>query len=120
MKTFTVKHCLYSNPEKNRQPDQIQAKSPDEIFETFTAERLELFLAIAAHRPESTDQLFEMLPRGRRDPLGLHADLMALMALKLIGFEHTTNRGNEGIFKPIAKYDRIVFEFVPEPSMEAK
>lgn len=114
MKTFTVRHCPFFKSEKSQGPDQIKFRKIEDVFENFTAGCVEIFLAIAGHRPESTEQVIDMLATEKRDQQSLHADMTALADFGLVRFVRMTSTGEEDVYKPVAKFDRIVFEFIPE------
>lgn len=97
-----VKHGA-SRPRSN----ELTASSVAALLTAMTAVRIELFYAIAKQKPESVYQLAKFLGR---DPANVLREVKALEGMGLITLKTFKGEGREKL-KPVANYDRVVFDF---------
>jgi predicted transcriptional regulator len=87
--------------------DELISNSIETILAIMTRGKLELFCTIAKAHPES---LYALAQAVGRDPGNVFRDVKSLEALHLIALEPTPGSTRDKI-KPLALYDRIIFDF---------
>ena len=121
MKTFTFRYDPKATPKdlfarlkeaaKTRVPDirrdEMSSNSISAILGTMTAGRIQLFYAVADQHPDSMYQLAQFL---KRDSANVLRDLKTLEGVGLIKLTSEKDGERERL-RPIATYDRIVFDF---------
>lgn len=121
MKTFTFRYNpkstpkdLFSRLEKaaksgvaNIEKDEASSNSINAMLSTMTAGRIQLFYAIADQKPESMYELAQLV---NRDHANVIRDVKVLEGLGLVRLEAEKNGERERL-RPIALYDRLVFDF---------
>lgn len=121
MKTFTFRYNPIASPQdlfsrltkaaKSHDPDFEQSEalsnSVQSLLSTMTAGRIQLFYVIANQKPESMYQLAQLL---ERDPSNVIRDVKVLEGLKLVRLQTEKDGGRERS-RPVALYDRLVFDF---------
>jgi len=121
MKTFTFRYQpkatpkdLFSRLEKaaktkvrDIEKDQTSSNSIPAILSTMSAGRIQLFYAIADEKPDSIYQLAQSL---HRDQANVIRDVRVLEGLGLIELL-TEKDGERERSRPVALYDRLVFDF---------
>lgn len=121
MKTFTFRYDSKATPKalfagikkaaKTRAPEVAQnetaSNSVSAILSTMTAGRIELFYAIAHNSPSSIYQLSQIM---KRDHANVLRDVKVLEGLGLIQLV-TEKEGERERMRPVALYDRIIFDF---------
>jgi predicted transcriptional regulator len=92
------------------QKDSISCKSMDEMMKLISKARFQVFIAIVEQSPSSLTDLAEIL---HKDLGNVQRDAKVLESLGLIELKKMpSSRGDR--LKPIALYDRIVFECEPK------
>lgn len=106
MKTFTFRYVI--NPSSMPpEPGESHLNSIPNILSLMSAVRIQLFYAIGNHRPESMYHLAQLL---KRDHSNVIRDVKALEGLGLIQLL-AEKSGERERLRPVALYDRIVFDF---------
>ncbi len=121
MKTFTFKYNpsaslegmfdrfekAIKTGEKHIKSDELTSDSIENIFAAMSKGKLELFYAIAQKKPESLYHLAQIVGR---DPSNVFREVKSLEGLHLVKLEAISGEGREKL-KPVALYDRIIFDF---------
>lgn len=121
MKTFTFRYDPSATPNDlfarvaraaktgvaDIRKDVTSSNSIHAILSAMTEGRLQVFYAVADHRPTSMYQLAQVL---KRDQANVLRDVKALEAMKLIKLMSEMDGDRERL-RPVANYDRIVFDF---------
>ncbi len=121
MKTFTFRYDPKATPDElfarvevaaktgvhDIRKDEIASNSIHAILSAMTEGRLQVFYAVADHKPPSMYQLAQLL---KRDQANVLRDVKALEAMKLIKLISEKDGDRERL-RPVANYDRIVFDF---------
>ncbi len=121
MKTFTFRYDpdaslndLFSRAiraAKSKTPDVhpnvLASKSVSSLLQAMSAGRIELFYAIASKRPDSIYHLAQLI---ERDSANVIRDVKTLEQIGLIELVPEKDGDRERL-RPVAKYDRIVFDF---------
>lgn len=121
MKTFTFRYDSRATPKgmfaaikkaaKTKAPNiernDTASNSINAILSTMTAGRIELFYGIAHNSPSSIYQLSQIL---KRDHANVLRDVKVLEGLGLIQLV-ADKEGERERLRPVALYDRIVFDF---------
>ena len=121
MKTFTFRYDPKATPEdlfekleqaakKGRgdiRKDEMSSNSIHAILSAMTEGRLQVFYGIADHEPGSMYQLAQVL---KRDSANVLRDVKTLEAMKLVQLISEKDGDRERL-RPVANYDRIVFDF---------
>jgi predicted transcriptional regulator len=128
MKTFTFKYD--PNPQKttfdnmkrsmltgeiNIQKDSIYCSSAEDMIKVMTKSRFEIFTTIVEKAPESLTLLAKVLDK---DLGNVHRDAKVLETLGLIKLKRSPGKRGSKL-KPIALYDRIIFECEPKRAVGA-
>jgi len=128
MKTFTFKYD--PNPRKTAleaiaraqktgkreiQKDQISCRSMEEMMKVMTKSRFQIFAALVEHSHESLTALAKELGK---DLGNVMKDIQVLESLGLVELERSKGKHGEKV-KPIALYDRIIFECEPKKQSRA-
>lgn len=95
--------------------DSIACKSMDDMMKLMTKSRFQVFAAIVEKTPESLTELADILEKDLGNVL---RDAKVLESLRLIELKKSPGRRGEKV-KPIALYQRIVFECKPKKAREA-
>jgi len=121
MKTFTFRYDAQATPDslfskleqvaKTGAPDvrkdEISSNSLHAILSAMTEGRLQVFYGIADYAPASMYQLAQLL---KRDSANVLRDVKTLEAMKLVKLVSEKDGDRERL-RPVANYDRIVFDF---------
>lgn len=95
--------------------DSIACKSMDDMMKLMTKTRFQVFAAIVEKTPESLTELADVLEKDLGNVL---RDAKVLESLGLIELRKSPGRRGEKV-KPLALYQRIVFECEPKKEREA-
>jgi predicted transcriptional regulator len=90
--------------------DSITCGSYEEMVRLMTQSRAEAFAAIVQHEPESITALAQILGK---DAGNVQRDVTALQSLGLVELKRQNARRGIRI-KPVARYQRFVFEYEPK------
>ena len=121
MKTFTFRYDPSATPNDlfarvaraaktgvaDIRKDVTSSNSIHAILSAMTEGRLQVFYAVAVHQPSSMYQLAQVL---KRDQANVLRDVKALEAMRLIKLVSEMDGDRERL-RPVANYDRIVFDF---------
>jgi predicted transcriptional regulator len=123
MKTFTFRYdprparsaleCVRKAIKSGKgeiQVDSITCGSYEEMTRLMTQSRAEAFAVIVRSEPESITELAKTLGK---DVGNVQRDVTALQSLGLIELKRETARRGVRI-KPVARYQRFVFEYEPK------
>lgn len=91
--------------------NEISCRSMDEMIKVMTKSRFQIFTAVVETSPNSITELAEYL---KKDLGNVARDVKALEALGLLTLQKEKGKRGEKM-KPIALYDRILFECEPKP-----
>ncbi len=91
---------------RNVHDDEMLCDSVESILKCISKSRMEAFLAIIEHKPESVYELGQIL---QKDQANLHKDVKALEGMGLIRLKSIKDGTREKL-KPEALYDRVVVE----------
>ena len=95
--------------------DSIACKSMDDMMKLMTKARFQLFAAIVEKAPGSLTELAAVL---EKDLGNVVRDVKVLESLGLIEFQKSPGRHGEKL-KPVALYQRIIFECEPKKEQRA-
>ena len=95
--------------------DSIACKSMDDMMKLMTKTRFQVFAAIVEKTPESLTELADVLEKDLGNVL---RDAKVLESLGLIELRKSPGRRGEKV-KPLALYQRIIFECEPKKEREA-
>lgn len=121
MKTFTFRYDPKETPDNlflrleraantgvsDVSKDEMSSNSIHAILSTMTEGRLQVFYAIADHKPTSMYQLAQLI---KRDSANVLRDVKVLEGMKLVNLISEKDGDRERL-RPVANYDRIVFDF---------
>lgn len=100
---------------KDIERDSIACKSMDDMMKLMTKTRFQVFTAIVEKAPTSLTELADILDK---DLGNVVRDVKVLESLGLIELQKSPGRRREKV-KPVALYDRIIFECEPKKEQEA-
>jgi predicted transcriptional regulator len=92
------------------QKDEISCRSMEEMMKVMTKTRFQIFTAVLETSPNSLTELAEVLGK---DLGNVMKDIKVLESLGLIELERSKGKHGEKV-KPVALYDRIIFECEPK------
>jgi len=95
--------------------DSIACKSMADMMKLMTKTRFQIFTAIVEKAPSSITELAEVLGKDLGNVL---RDAKVLESLGLIELQKLPGRRGEKL-KPVARYQRIIFECEPKKEQEA-
>ena len=121
MKTFTFRFDpkasmdgmfdRFKEAAKSRKPqirsDEMRSNSVAAMLSSMTAGRIELFYTIANSKPDSVYQVAQLL---KRDAANVLRDVKILEGIGLVSLITEKDGGRERS-RPVADYDRILFDF---------
>lgn len=121
MKTFTFRYNPQATPDdlfgrlhqavksgvSDIRKDEMSSNSIHAILSAMTEGRLQVFYAIADSKPISMYQLAQVL---KRDQANVLRDVKTLEAMRLVNLVSEKD-GERERQRPVANYDRIVFDF---------
>lgn len=90
--------------------DELVCDSIDTMLKIMSKARFDVFAAIVEYKPSS---LYELAALLKKDQANVLKEAKALEALRLITLDQIKEDGREKL-KPVAVYDKIVFEFEPK------
>lgn len=96
--------------------DELTSNSFEALLSSMTAGRVELFYAVANHKPDSIYQLAQLLKRDQANVLRDVKTLEGMGLLKLV----PEKDGERERLRPVANYDRILFDFGATASPKGK